>query len=397
MTTMTERRLLRAAALVTAVAAATPAAAGAQSVSDVLAFLATNRSVQTDDFDRDRSAAQATSDTISRTLLANLATLPVTTSSGAFVYRLNPELGTAERATSSFGPFFIDRAVTAGRGGASVGVTFQHLRFTSLDGRNLRDASLVTTANQFVDEPAPFDVDSLALKIDASIATVYGSYGVSEKMELGVAAPLVTLRVDGSRVNSYRGQAFTQARATATAIGLADLVVRTKYLLYWDEGSRLAAAAALRLPTGREEDLLGTGSASLKLSAIGSFEGPILSSHINAGYSVGGVARELNYGAALGFAVTRRLTAGGEVMGRWLDGIGEIVTSAAPHPRIAGVQTVRLLSNASAVNLLSVVPGVKWNVGDTWVLAANVTLPLRQAGLISPVTPFIGLDYGYSR
>jgi len=111
-----------------------PTPARAQSVADVLTFLVTNQSVQTGSFERDRDAAQATSQTISRALLANLATLPVTTSSGAFVYRLNPELGTVERGTQSFGPFFVERALTAGAHQASIGMTFQHLRLTSLDG-----------------------------------------------------------------------------------------------------------------------------------------------------------------------------------------------------------------------------------------------------------------------
>src|SRR5581483_7198710 len=108
--------------------------------------------------ERDRAAALATSTTISRALLANLATLPVATSSGGFVYRLNPELGTVERASESFGPFFVERALTAGRHQVSLGVTFQQLHFTSLDGHNLRDGTRVTTANQFSDEAAPFDV-----------------------------------------------------------------------------------------------------------------------------------------------------------------------------------------------------------------------------------------------
>jgi hypothetical protein len=50
-----------------------------------------------------------------------------------FLYRLNPEFGTVERATASFGPFFVERALTAGRGQVSFGLTFQHLHFTSID------------------------------------------------------------------------------------------------------------------------------------------------------------------------------------------------------------------------------------------------------------------------
>src|SRR6202158_950107 len=203
-----------------------------QSVSEVLTFLVTNQTVATGNFERDRSAAQATSDTISRALLANLATLPVPTSSGAFAYRLNPTLGTMERATESFGPFFVDRAQTTGPRQAAFGLTFQHLSFGSLDGRNLRDGSLVTTANQFADERTPFDVDQLTLNIDASIATFSGNVGVSDSLEVGFAAPMVSLRVGGSRINPYRGRAFKQATAGSRAIGLADVVLRTKYTLY---------------------------------------------------------------------------------------------------------------------------------------------------------------------
>jgi hypothetical protein len=243
--------------LIVAIGLASPRLAGAQTVADVLTFLVTNQSVQTGSVDRDRDAAQATSDTISRALRANLATLPVTTSSGAFVYRLNPELGTVERATRSYGPFFVERALTAGRHQASFGLTFQHLRFTSLDGASLRDGSLITTANQFVDETAPFDVDALKLNIDADIATLYGNVGVTERMEIGFAAPMIALRMDGSRVNTYRGRAFTQATARASAVGLADLVVRTKYTLYDEDGAagrRICLAQARRRSSSRRLD-----------------------------------------------------------------------------------------------------------------------------------------------
>src|SRR5262249_19117525 len=220
-------RNVHAAVVVCLIAAGGARTADAQTLSDVLSFLVTNQSVQTGSIERDRAAAQATSDTISRALLANLATLPVPSSSGAFVYRFNPELGTVERPTQTFGPFFLERALTAGRGHASFGMTFQQFHFTSLDGRNLRDGSLVTTANQFSAEAAPFDVDRLTLDIDASVATFYGTVGVTKRMEFGFAAPYVSLNIDGSRINTYRGRTFTQASGSGHALGLADMLVRT--------------------------------------------------------------------------------------------------------------------------------------------------------------------------
>jgi len=369
----------------------------AQTVSDALTFLMTNQSVQTGDFERDRTAAEATSETISRAILANLATLPVATSSSGFLYRLNPELGTVERATQSFGPFFVERALTAGRHQASIGLTFQQLRFESLAGRNLRDGSLVTTANQFVDEAAPFDVDRLTLNIDARIATLYGNVGVTDRLEVGFAVPMVDLSLDGTRANTYRGRTFTQASATARSIGFADIVARTKVTLYSEDGAGLAAAVDVRLPTGRQEDLLGAGQTSMKLSAIGSLESGKLSTHVNAGVSVGGLARELSYGAAIAAATTPRVTVIGEVLGRWIDGAGHIETVTAAHPTLRQVETIRLVPDAAGLNMITVVPGFKWNLSDTWVLAGNVSMPVTSGGLTTRFTPFVGVDYAVGR
>jgi len=373
------------------------ASAGAQTVSSVLNFLLTNQSVQTGSVERDRVAAQATTDTISRALLANIATLPVPASSSGFSYRLNPELGTVERATKSFGPFFVERAQTAGRGQASAGVTFEHLHFTSLDGRSLRDGTFVTTANKFTDEATPFDVDQLTLNIDASVATLYGNVGVTDRLEIGVAAPFVRLMVDGARVDTYRGRQFTQATASAQAVGLADIVARAKYTLYHADGDGVAAAVDFRLPTGREEDLLGAGSTAVKLSGIGSIERGPLAAHINGGLSFGGLAREFVYDGAIEVAATAKTTIIGELLGRTIDSPGHIVQVSAPNPAIAGVQTLRLAPDDSMLQILTFVPGLKWNLSSTWILAANVSIPLSSGGLNAPITPFIGLDYTLGR
>ena len=388
---------LKHALSIAATLAAVASAASAQTVSDALTFLVTNQSVPTGDFQRDQSAAQATSQTISRAILANLATLPVATSSSGFLYRLNPELGTVERATQSFGPFFVERALTAGRHRASLGLTFQQLRFESLDGRKLRDGSLVTTANQFVDEAAPFDVDRLTLNIDARVATLYGNVGVADRMEVGFAVPMVDLSLDGTRANTYRGRTFTQASATAHSIGFADIVARTKVTMYSEDGAGLAAAVDVRLPTGRREDLLGAGRTSMKVSAIGSIERGKLSTHVNAGVSVGGLARELSYGAAIAAAATPRLTVIGEALGRWIDGAGQIQTVAAAHPTLRQVETIRLVPDQSGLNMITFVPGLKWNLSDTWVLAGNVSMPLTTGGLTTRFTPFVGVDYAVGR
>jgi hypothetical protein len=392
---MTRRSGVIAAAV--ALVAVSAAEARAQSLADVLTFLVTNQSVPTGSVERDRDAAQAASDTISRALRANLATLPVPSSSSAFVYRLNPELGTVERPTQTFGTFFLERALTAGRGQASAGLTLQHVHFTSLDGRSLGTGSLVTTANQFADETQPFDVDQLTLDIDADVATLYGSVGVTKHLEIGAAVPMMSLSIAGSRVNTYRGRTFTQASARGRAIGVADIVARAKYTLYDEDTTALAAAVDVRLPTGREQDLLGAGSASYKFSTIGSIEGQRASAHANVGVTVGGLATEFSYGGAVAFAAGGTVSLVGEVLGRWIDSSGHLVSVTAPHPLLSGVDTIRLTGDTSSLQIVTVVPGVKWNIADTWVLAANVSMPLTSGGLTARFTPYIGLDYAIGR
>jgi hypothetical protein len=391
----------RRAAVLLAVATMTftvpQAAAAQQSVADALTFLLTNQSVNTGSVERDTAAAQATSTTISRALLANLATLPVTSTSGAFVYRLNPDIGTVERAAPTFGPVFIDRALTSGGASGGIGVTFQHLHFTSLDGRNLRDGSLVTTANQFVDESEPFDVDQLTLKLDVDVATLYGSVGLGGRVDVSAAAPIVWLRMNGTRVNTYRGRQFTQAAASARAIGLADLLLRGKVTLVDQDGGGLAAAVDVRLPTGREEDLLGSGKRSVRFGAIGSIEGARASAHANLGIALGGLGDEFNYGFAIAAAASTRATVSVEALGRWADLPGDIQSVTQRHPTLAGVNTIRLLPSSSRLLTLTVAPGIKWNVADTWVLVANVGVPMMKGGLRAPLLPFVGLEYSVGR
>ena len=149
-------------------------ASAQQSITDVLTFLLTNRSIPTGDFVRDEQAAAETSDIVARFLILDVATLPVTSSSGGFTYRLDPSLGTVVRSSDSFGPFFTERSLTAGRRQASLGVGYHSTTFDDIDGRNLRNGTLVSTASILRGETAPFDVETVALRIRTDTMTPDG-------------------------------------------------------------------------------------------------------------------------------------------------------------------------------------------------------------------------------
>ncbi|HEY8535887.1 MAG TPA: hypothetical protein VIL25_05540 [Vicinamibacterales bacterium] len=396
-----DRTLTRTCRPIAALALTLVAAAGQQAFAqeplrDVLSFLLTNQAVPTEDFARDAEAAAVTRDTISRLLLAELATLPIGSTSAGFTYRFNPALGTVERASDSFGPFFAERSATAGAGQATVGVSVQFASYTHLNDVELDEGTLLTTANQFRDEDEPFDVERLALEIRSRTFTLYGNVGLTDRVDIGAVVPLVSLTLSGSRVNTYRGQQLLQASATAETTGLGDIAVRGKIRLTGGLASGVSLLGEMRLPTGREEDLLGAGEASFTATLVGSYEPGRVAAHVNAGFTQGGLFDELAYRGAISVSASPRVTIVGELSGRRIADIGRLTEERAPHPTIRNVDTIRLVTTGGALTSTSVTGGVRWNVGGPWLLNASVTIPIVNHGLRPRATTLVGLDYTFS-
>ena len=340
-------------------------------------------------------SAEVTRDTIGRLLLTELTTTPLSSSSGGFWYRFNPEIGTVERASESFGPFFTERSLTVGTRYASLGAQAQVARYTHLDSYNLRDGTFVTTANQFRDEARPFDVESLTLALNSTTVTLFGNIGVHDRIDVGVAVPFVWLSLKGSRLNVYRGSSLVQARATADAAGFGDVAVRGKINLVDRRGSGLAVIEEVRLPTGREEDLLGAGQASFRTVFIASSEAGRVAAHGNFGATVGGLSNSLDYRGALTMSPVPQLTLVGELLGRRIADLGSLAEERVRHPLLSGVDTIRLISTGESINTTALVVGTKWNVSDTWLANVNVSIPLSDRGLRSDVLVVFGVDYSF--
>src|SRR5687767_378863 len=113
-------RALLAALIVVAVADASPATA--QPLLNRLATLLTEQAAP-GPFIPDVAAAAATRDTVAALLLVELASVPISSSSGGFVYEFRPSVGVYGRATNEFGPFFTERTLRTGSGQMSVGIS----------------------------------------------------------------------------------------------------------------------------------------------------------------------------------------------------------------------------------------------------------------------------------
>ena len=368
-----------------------------QSMTDVLTFLLTNRSIQTGDFVRDEQAAVETRDVLARFLTLEIGTVPVSSSSGGFTYRLDPTLGAVVRSSDSFGPFFTERSLTAGRSQASFGIGYRTNTFDNINGRDLLDGTLVSTASILRGESAPFDIETVGLRIRTDTMTVTANYGVTDRFDIGGAIPFVRVALRGQRVDTYRGRQLVQAEGSGSATGLGDVVVRAKYNVFRDGGSGVAVAGEARLPTGNEEELLGTGRTSLTPRLIGSFERDRVGIHGELGYSFREVSNTLGYAVAVTVVAVPRLTLVGELSGLRLGGLGRLAETTQPHPGLVGVDTIRLTGVEQTTDRILAVAGFKWNIANTWLLTANVRRPLTDVGLNAGWVPTITFDYAFGQ
>ena len=88
----------------------------------------------------------------------------------------------------------------------------------------------------------------------------------------------------------------------------------------------------MRVPTGDESNLLGTGGVQAKLYAIGSFTRGAFSPHLNAGYTFSTrgaltdtrLRDEMNVAAGFDWAITPRATLAVDWVGRSLQDAGRL-------------------------------------------------------------------------
>src|SRR3954467_4707416 len=89
-----------------------------------------------------QGAGGVSGDTIAVATAIDVATMPFGTSSGGFEFKLDPATGLLARTTTSFGPSFVERALTAGEGKVSVGATFSTTNYDKLSDFSLTNLPL---------------------------------------------------------------------------------------------------------------------------------------------------------------------------------------------------------------------------------------------------------------
>jgi hypothetical protein len=368
-------------------------------------------------------------------LAVQLSSFPLPSSAGGFTYQFDPALGVLTRASDSFGPIYAERADTLGKGKVNLGINYSHFSFDHINDLSLRDGdvALVFThidINHDNTNLEPFfegDVITaqLRLKIQTDITAFVMTYGVTDRFDVGLAVPIVRVDLEAQTnaqvqplgsgtIAIHRFTNGTTAdvfRQTGSASGIGDVVLRGKYRVLAGRLGGLAVGAEVRLPTGEERDLLGTGTAEVTGSVVGSLRLGTFSPHVNGGYTAAtrrtlNIPDEIFYRGGFDWAFGPRVTLAADVLGRTFRNTQavrvvqttfEANTNRDPNtpPVIVTAELPRLVSEERNLNQLLGSIGVKVNPFGNFLLTVNGLFPLNHEGLQTRFAPLVGIDYAF--
>lgn len=364
-------------------------------------------------------------DAITRFIGVALSTTPSPSSSAGFSF-VTTKGGLEKPKSESFGPVFADRPLTNGKGVVSFGVNFYFAQtnfdgdFDTADGRT-KGLPLLDNPRTYTDGFVEYNTFRAFLEAQSVSFDFMLSYGVSDRIDIGVVVPVVSLSLTGRTDQAYDetkqsaaglnppgfapvGVVPQKSSTSHSATGLGDVAVRAKYSWAGERSEGVAVVADLRLPTGDEEELLGAGKAALKLQAVllkGGLGGASI--HANGGFTAGGLTDEINFvaGADRPMLSKKQMTVSASFLGRTL-------LSGARPSRYRTVQpttvpaTPQLMQSSyyfdrfewveQHVTLLQVAAGMKVQVSSNWLLAASVLIPVNERGLQPRISPVIGLE-----
>lgn len=362
-------------------------------------------------------------------LVSQLVSVPLPSPGGGFTFEFDPSLGVFQRTTQSFGPILTDRADTIGARRFSMGFALQRFTFDSIEGIPMGQVPAVFTHDNAHLLGGREDVVTTINAIDADVnqSTFFVTMGVTDRFDLSLAVPLVStdLRiVSAARIRRlgttnplthfYRqadGSVGTDRIFTAngSASGLGDLMIRLKGRAVSTERHGLAVGLDVRLPTGDEMNLLGSGAAGLQPFAIWSSTFGVVSPHVNAGYRWNGSSvlagdpatgesaqfpDQFNYAVGTDVSVNPRLTVAFDVLGRYL--IDAERLRLQDFHGLDGTSTFPNIAFArDSYNALSGSIGLKGNVFGRLLVDVNLLFALDDHGLRDKVTPLIGLEYSF--
>ena len=401
--------------------------------------------------------------------------LPVASPSSGITFVYDPALKTFAPSTeATLGPILGERANTIGRNRLYLAFSYQYFSFSSIDGQDAGKLSSVLQHEVFTVPPGfgcPNQTGMTGTKfegnpcfvrdfiqttnnIDLTVHqyTLYATYGITKHLDFSVAVPILNVRMkidsnaqivpnsvsqfSASGVFHQFNPAVVPSCGTAspcldgsfsnsgTATGIGDVILRGKYELYRGERLGVAAGADVRLPTGDEENLLGSGATGVKPFGVISYSARV-SPHAVIGYEVNGksilagsfvhvptnttgsLPNRFIYTIGADVSIVKRLTGAFDFYGQRLftapqlfsspfTDLGHCADAACSMATFtAGTTHPDLGVRNTDYNILSAAFGLKYRIAHQFVLTGNVLVKLNDSGLRAKAIPLVGASYSF--
>jgi hypothetical protein len=365
----------------------------------------------------------------STALVGQLVSLPLPSPASGFTYQFDASLGVFQRTTQSFGPILAERAETIGARRVAIGFAYQRFSFDTVEGLDLGHIPAVFTHDNAFLRGGREDVVVTSNSIQATVnqSTTFVTVGVTDRFDVSLAVPLVrsSLKVVSDATIFRLGTVnplthfFRQSNgdigvrrlftATGSASGVGDLLVRVKQTLRKGTSSGLAAGVDVRIPTGDEMNLLGSGAAGVQPFGIWSATLQKVSPHVNVSYRwngssvlAGNSARgesadfpdQVGYAAGADVSVNQRLTVAFDVLGVYTIDAERLRTETF-HALDDRSQFPNIVFARDSFNSLSGAIGIKAGLFQRLLLDANLLFKFDEHGLRDKVTPLIGIEYAF--
>lgn len=381
------------------------------------------------------SAFQSEFRLVNIALTSQLAAIPLPSPASGFTYRFDPSTGTFQRSTRSFGPIVADRGETIGKGRMAFGFSHQYFSFDQLDGVPLVGIPAVFTHDNFQSGGGRSDVVATMNTIKADVSQFSGAltYGVTDRFDVSLAVPVVRTSLSLlSNATIHRvgtGEANAQVHyfpdetaidglgsthqffAEGSASGIGDLVVRAKGTVLREGPRALAAGLDVRLPTGDERNLLGSGALGLRpFAAFSTSFGPF-APHANLAYQWNGesvIAGDVEAGLkadlpdrfsyALGsdYSLTERFSVVFDLAGQRVLDSTKLLTRETTSSGPAGSVTLPdIRFEAASFWVTSGAIGFKANLAPRLLVNFNLRFAIGDNGLSDRVAPLLGFEWAF--
>jgi len=361
---------------------------------------------------------------LARENLRNLSLLPPVSNPGVS-WELDPALDTYVPRHEEISSGIIDAPRFNRKGGLSLAVSFAYYHLDQLDGEDSTAVVVRAPSDRFNPQSTPVNLGiATQAKADVTLTRFSARYTLLDRLDFGIAIPLVTVDVrtrfveqnlSGGQIGQFvhdgtkspnngntlidrhlNGVDFPGSFNEGLNFDVGNIILDSKW--GWAppvQGLTLGVLGALRLPSGSESHFTGTDTTSLKGVAMLDYEMHEFAFYLNGGYEYDFDQQQLSNGIVGGSVAYRprsRVVLETGVRANFYQKDIDLYDSSKFAQSVPGTQVIAGNSKLG-VNEATIIGGARFNAYENLTGSLYLSGPITPDGFRSDVALFLSVDY----